>query len=155
MNLFELYEERRVRHLCVSERLTEEHIHHYYKHQNPYVRLLIAEYQNTGVEILKILSQDIFKPVRNGVARNENCTEELLQEIVNNTDATLMAVLKNPNCPVGLLVENSKSNNFNALDAVSQHPKTPVEVLQEYLKHNDGDVRYYARRNLEKRGIFN
>lgn len=155
MNLFELYEERRVRYLYVSEKLTEEHIHHYYKHQNPYVRLRIAEYQKTVIDILRILSQDIFKPVRNAVARNENCTEELLQEIVNNTDNILLAVLKNPNCPVGLLVENSKKDNFNILDAVAQHPKTPAEILQEYLKRNDVDVRYYARRNLEKRGIFN
>lgn len=152
MNYFESYEADRVTKLISYRKLTEQQIAHYYKSNSMFIRSQIASYFETNAEILKILSQDITKWVRRNVAQNENSTEEILRQLVEDDEYSI-TLARNKNCPADVLEKLSNKTEYALLDMIARHSNTPTEVLMRFTKDTDADLRYYAKKNLEKRGI--
>lgn len=113
----------------------------YAKHQNNYVRRLVADNSYTDFETLEYLATDQDFHVRINVADNHNTSLETLTQLAEDVDTRVSTrAIKNPNFPSELLKQYAEHSNASIRWAVAANPNTPQEILLMLSADENSDV---------------
>jgi hypothetical protein len=119
------------------------------------VRQAVGKHPRTPPEILEKLSRDRSPVVRESILSNSNTQEGALQVVYDKiktpSRAFQLALLGNPNTPIGILKEYTESRVEPYRLLVARHPKVTSELLALLLTDRSVSVKKAAQDNLVAR----
>jgi hypothetical protein len=124
------------------------------KSKNASVREAVASNPNCPEDLLRTLATDEDYYVCKGAASNSNCPEDLLRTLAKDEEADVRhAAAKNPNCPEDVLRTLAEDGDADVRKAAISNPNCPEDALRTLAKDGYYDVRQAAAYNLRKRGF--
>jgi hypothetical protein len=103
-------------------------------------QISLATDVNTPKDILRTLANSYYVVVRNCVAANENCSDELLEEFFNKKDA-LMGVASNPNTSTEILEDLMDYDKGAYQKFISYNTSVTTTIIEKLSRSLDEDIR--------------
>lgn len=86
-----------------------------------------------STQTLESVGHSLYHEWRRAVATSPHTPPDLLVELCGNGNDPATDVLRNPNCPLGLVVLSAQSSRSGLQEAAVSNPKCPLDVIDEII----------------------